>query len=230
MKERTPDEMRRIHIALETTKTIGGAARLLDMNKDTLRSIIEKSPELKSYLPNAQEPAPIEVIARKPLPVVEDQEKIVAAVKAADDQVRAGFEAIGVTGDALAEAMAFKDFGKLHFQDMRHYIGGGMAKLFADLMVEVKEIRRDIDGVADVEREKILREDRSRIVKHLIDVHDRVREAALTAAVIESKKQEAKAKKKGGNAAFPPLAMQVKGDVHVHPPKDSEAGTGDVTH
>jgi transposase-like protein len=228
--ERTPEEMRRIHIALETGKSIASAARLLDMNKESLRVIIDKNPELRSYLPNATEPSHVELLARKPLPVAEDQEKIVAAVKAADAQVRAGFEAIGVTGDAVAEAMAFKDFGKLHFNDMRHYLSGGMAKLFADLMVEVKDIRKEIEGVADVEREKILREDRSRVVKHLIDVHDRVREAALTAAVIESKKQEAKAKKKGGNAAFAPLAMQVKGDVHVHPPKKDETGTDDVTH
>jgi hypothetical protein len=159
----------------------------------------------------------VELLARKPLtvPVVKQQD-IVAAVKAADDQVREGFEAIGVTGDALKEALAFRDFGRLHFNDMRHYIGGGMAKLFADLMVEVKDVRADISKEGDLERERMLREDRSRLVKHCIDVYDRVREASVSAAVIEAKKQEAKEKKKAGRAAFTPLAMQVKGDVHVH--------------
>ena len=53
-------------------------------------------------------------------------------------------------------------------------------------------------------------------MKHCIDVYDRVREASVSAAVIEAKKQEAKEKKKVGKAGFAPLAMQVKGDVHVH--------------
>lgn len=215
--ERTPEELKRIHVALEHAGSIGGAASLLGMDLYAMRKAVADHPELRSYLPGAQPPSENELIARKPLtaPVV-NQQDIVTAVKAADDQVRDGFEAIGVTGDALKEALAFRDFGRLHFNDMRHYIGGGMAKLFADLMVEVKDVRADISKEGDLERERMLREDRSRLVKHCIDVYDRVREASVSAAVIEAKKQEAKEKKKAGRAAFTPLAMQVKGDVHVH--------------
>jgi hypothetical protein len=200
--ERTPEQIKRIHVALEQAGNITGAASLLGMGVDALRNVVKQHPELRSYLPNTTAPTERDVIGRKPLSVVSVAESdLVKAVKDADEQVRSGF---GVSGDALKEAMAFREFGRLHFNDMRHYIGGGMAKLFADLMVEVKDVRREIEGVHDVEREKLLREDRSRLVKHCIDVYDRVREASVSAAVIESKKQEA------------PLAMQVKGDVHVH--------------
>lgn len=215
--ERTPEQIKRIHVALEQAGNVTGAASLLGIGADSLRKVIRDHPELRSYLPGTTAPTEQEVIGRKPLAAVAVRESdLVKAVKDADEQVRSGFEAIGVTGDALKEAMAFRDFGQLHFNDMRHYIGGGMAKLFADLMVEVKDVRKEIEGVHDVEREKLLREDRSRLVKHCIDVYDRVREASVSAAVIEAKKQEAKEKKKVGKAGFAPLAMQVKGDVHVH--------------
>jgi len=215
--ERTPEQIKRIHVALEQAGNVTSAASLLGIGADSLRKVIRDHPELRSYLPGTTAPTEQEVIGRKPLAAVAVRElDLVKAVKDADEQVRSGFEAIGVTGDALREAMAFRDFGQLHFNDMRHYIGGGMAKLFADLMVEVKDVRAEIAGAHDVEREKLLREDRSRLVKHCIDVYDRVREASVSAAVIESKKQEAKEKKKVGKAGCAPLAIQVKGDVHVH--------------
>jgi hypothetical protein len=215
--ERTPEQIKRIHVALEQAGNISGAASLLNVSAESLKKVIRDHPELRSYLPGTTAPTEQEVIGRKPLALVSVAESdIVKAVKDADEQVRSGFEAIGVSGDALKEAMAFRDFGRMHFNDMRHYIGGGMAKLFADLMVEVKEVRNEIADVHDIEREKLLREDRSRLVKHCIDVYDRVREASVSAAVIEAKKQEAKEKKKTGKAGFAPLAMEVKGDVHVH--------------
>jgi len=215
--ERTPEELKRIHVALDQAGTIKGAASLLGIPHESLKTVIKAYPELNSYLPGATAPTDGEVIGRKPLPVVSNHDKnLVRAMKDADEQVRSGFEAIGVTGDALKEALAFRDFGRLHFNDMRHYIGGGMAKLFADLMVEVKSVKTEIAKEGDIEREKMLREDRSRLVKHCIDVYDRVREASVSAAVIEAKKQEAKEKNGKGRAAFAPLAIQVKGDVHVH--------------
>jgi len=118
--ERTPEELKRIHVALEHAGSLGGAASLLGMDTSTMRNIVSGHPELRSYLPRAQPPSDVELLARKPLtvPVVKQQD-IVAAVKAADDQVREGFEAIGVIGDALKEALAFRDFGRLHFNDMR---------------------------------------------------------------------------------------------------------------
>ena len=215
--ERTPEELKRIHVALDQAGTIKGAASLLGINHESLKTVIKAHPELNSYLSGATAPTESEVIGRKSLATMSSHDKnLVRSVRDADEQVRSGFEAIGVTGEALKEALAFRDFGKLHFHDMRHYIGGGMAKLFADLMVEVKGVRKDIESEGDLEREKMLREDRSRLVKHCIDVYDRVREASVSAAVIEAKKNEAKEKNGKGKAGFAPLAIQVKGDVHVH--------------
>lgn len=231
----SPEGMRRLHIALEQSGTIGGAAGLLGVRPDHVRRLIDRHPELRSYLPGATFPGHVETIARKPIrpPADMEKERVANAMREADEQVRSGFEAIGVTGDALTQAMAFKDFGRMHFQDMRHYIGGGMAKLFADMMAETKAISEEIARCGHpqfIDREKMLREDRSRCVKHLIDIHDRVREGALTTAVIEAKKAEAKHKRVAGKAAFPPLAMAVKGNVTVHSgsPVGSNVSSDDV--
>jgi hypothetical protein len=214
----TPEKLKRIHIALDQTRSIKGASSLLGYSKDTIRKAVKEHPELRSYLPDFQPPTETETIARPAL-IAPDEEELALAVKKSDEAVRRGFEAIGVTGDALTEALAFRDFGQFHFNDTRHYIGGGMAKLFADLMAEIRDCRREIadcGGIEEaLEREKMLREDRSRLVKHAIDVHDRVREAALTAAVIEAKKVEAKDGKKRRQPAFAPLAMQVNGNVTI---------------
>ena len=156
-------------------------------------------------------------MARKAMIVQKQDEEVALAMKRMDAQVREGFEAIGVEGDALREAMAFHSFGRMHFNDMRHYIGGGMAKLYADLMAEIKAVRQEINETEanEVELQRMLREDRSRLVKHVIDVYDRCREAALTAAIIESKKQEKKEKVKTKKAPAFPVLVNVSGNAEI---------------
>lgn len=221
----TPEQFKRVHVALESSGTIRGAARLLDMRPDALRNLVEKHPELKSYLKDTQPPDESETLAREalPVPAVSDQEvNLALASHKADMQVRRGLDAIGVQGAALEEAMAFRNFGRLHFEDMRHYIGGGVAKLFADLMADIREVRENIqnDAAIDPEEKRMLREDRRELIGLALKTYDRVREASLTAAVIEAKKREAEDRKKSpkGQPGFAPLAMQVKGDVTVVQP------------
>jgi len=210
------EKLRRIHIALHQAGSVAGAAGLLGMDKKDLKKVVNQDPALKSYLPGATIPNQVETIARQPLPVVNQERDLVAAVKKADEQVREGFTAIGVTGDALTQAIAFADFGRMHCATIRHYASGGVAKLFADLMADIKEVRDEIKECDNPDREKILREDRSRLVGAVINVYDRVRESSLTTATIEAKKAEAREGKNKGkkSAAFPPLA--VTGDVHIH--------------
>lgn len=218
-REIPTEDLKRIHVALDQMGTIGGAAAVMGVSETVIRNAIKTHPELQSYLPQTTLPLEVETIARKPLPIDAGHADTLAAVKAADAQVRAGFESIGVEGEALTQAMAFKEFGRLHFQSMRHYISGGVAKLFADLMAEIKEVNEDIARGTDLEHEIALREDRSRLVKLTIDVYDRVREASLTAATIEAKKKEAQDARKKSRPAFTPLAMNVHGNVTVNEAK-----------
>lgn len=217
----TPQELKRIHVALDQCDgNITGAARLLGMSFDRMKRIISENDELKSYLPGATAPSETEAMASRAV-VAPTEDELAVATKNSDAQVRKGFDAIGVTGDALTEAMAFRDFGRFHFKDTLHFVGGGVAKLFADLMAEIKVVRKEIETVGpDPEMQKILREDRSRLVGHTIQVYDRVREGSLTAAAIEAKKREADKNKDKpkGKPAFAALAMNVNGNVTVSAP------------
>jgi hypothetical protein len=206
--------MQRIHIALEQAGTIGGAASLLGMTRDTLANIVNDHPELRSYLEGAAPPTEEQAMVRKPIQPGATTKEVVQVAKQMDADLRAGFESLGMDADAVKQAMSFKAFGELHFKDTRHYIGGGITKLFADLMAEIDEIRREIGTNSDIEAQRMLREDRSRCIQHAISVFDRVRQTTVDAAMIEAKKREAKEKKKGGRPAFAAL-MSVNGNVTV---------------
>lgn len=221
-------QLKQVHIALETANgNTKEAARLLAISPGGLKKLLDQYPELRSYLPDAAPPTEMEIMARPARAPArrtkEDiDEEIAEASKKMDLQVQAGFGAIGVSGGALDEAVALAKFGRLHFNDMRDFTGGGMAKLFCDLMAEVKEVRKDIElNKCDVELTKILREDRSRLVSSLISVYDRVREASMTAAIVEQRKRDAKEAKKVAKPGFSPLAsqpavaMKVEGNVTI---------------
>jgi hypothetical protein len=233
------EQLKKYHRALSEAGSISGAAKLMNMEVNNVKDAIRNNPELQSYLRNAEPPSELETMARKAIFKAFDDEENALVEKRLelDRQVAKGFEAIGVTGDALTEAMAFRNFGKFHFADMRQYIGGGVAKLFADLMAEIKVVRKEIEAapINDVDTQRMLREDRSRLVKHTIDVYDRVREAALTAAVIESKRVEAQQKGVKGKPGFgcltaPTVAMKVEGNVTVQQTSAPDSNPKEAAH
>lgn len=229
----TPDQLKRIHMALDQCEgQLSPAAALLGITRESLKKLIKDYPELSSYVDGATPPTEAETIARPALPVATKEETdLVEATRKADEQVQQGFEAIGVKGEALTEAMAFREFGKHHFIDMRHFIGGGVAKLFADLVADVKSVRNEIDDPSnkvDAEIQRMLREDRSRLVKLALDTYDRVRQATLDAAMIEAKRKEAKDGKKRAQPAFSPLAVKCDTLVVNEQPKPVSSESGQV--
>lgn len=219
-------QLTQIHTALEQAGSLAGAARHLRMSPQSLKEIIRQCPELSAYLPGVSPPTEAEVLGRSVLPQRSESEELSHALAKADEQVRQGFDAIGVQGDALEEALAFRRFGRLHFNDLRHYLTGGVAKLFADIMADVKSTRKDLEETRgkDLQREAMLREDRSRLVSHALNTYDRVREAAVSAAVIEAKKSEARMAQSNPRKgpAFAPLAVKVEqgGNVTIHAQPD----------
>ena len=218
-------QLKRIHIALEQT---GGqrkeAAELLGMSENQLDHWIRKHRELTSYAKDATPPSELETLGREPIERTPEGE-IAMAVAKAERQVREGFAAIGVRGEALEQAIAFRNFGKFHFEDMRQYTGGSVAKLLADLMALQKKVVDDFTGtpLTDTEIQGILRTHHDRIVGRIIEVYDRVRDSALTSAIIEAKRKEMALQKGRGRPGFAPLvpavAMSVQGNVTVNDPE-----------
>lgn len=229
-------DLLRLHQAFDSTHSIKGAARLMNVSVEAVKAEIARYPELRSYLPNCEPPDESEAIAVVTSPPVDEptakEVQLAAASKRADAQLRRGLEGIGIKDPAsLEQVIAFRDFGKLHFESMRHYMSGGIAKLFADLMADIQDVREEIGQTlmsdeVSIAASKALREDRSRLVEHVLKTYDRAREAALTAAAIELKKKEAQEGRKNQSAkpGFQPLlAMKVEGNVSVTSPQTTHA-------
>lgn len=211
--------------ALAQKSTIKGAARVLGISAEAVRDFIEANPTLRAYLNNAAPPTEAELIAEPPaLPALKrpglpppslpgGEEEKAAALAKANAQLQSGLASIGVEGDELTEAVSMCGFAKLHFESLLHLSNGGMAKLFVSLMAEVKAVTNTINSGGDMEfeEEQMLREDRSALVKHLIDIANYNREAAVAAAKINQLKDpEAGKAKKRGKPGF--AALEAKTD------------------
>lgn len=213
----TVDFIRKVHTILEACNgNLKDAATILNLRDEQMKGIIEDHPELKSYLPGARPINKAEAISRPPLvtPVTQEELEIADAMRKAELEMENSLAAIGCKPNAVKQAMAFQKFGVLHFKGMRHMIGGGIAKLYTDLFVEREVLIEEIKAVGggDNERERILREDLSRLNDHIIKVYDRALEAWRIQAKIDAAKAEAKEKasklKHQVGPAFSPLATE----------------------
>jgi len=213
------DEVRLgIHKALEETQgDIKLASKLLDMSEQKIKRLIRGDQEFharwgKHPKGTLKEP---ETVNRTPIKKEEPEEKFAVELKKQDRLLKAGLSAVGITGKAADEAVAYSVFARQSFDSVRNMVDGGAAKLFADLMSDVRDVRGEIaGGIDDLEREKTLREDRSRLVKHLLELNDRVQKAAFTQAQILAKKEEIKQGRKSGKPGFTPVqAIQIKTDA-----------------
>ena len=207
-----------IHKALEEAKgNIKLAAKLLDYPESRLKGLISTNPEFHARWGKHPKGAvkEIETTNRKPVVKVDPEERFALELKKQDKLLNTGLNAEGITGKAADEAVAYSVFARQSFDSVRNMVDGGAAKLFADLMMDVREVRGEIaDGIDDLDREKTLREDRSRLVKHLLELNDRVQKAAFTQAQILAKKEEIKTGRRAGKPGFAPVqAIQIKTDA-----------------
>lgn len=225
----SPAQLKRVHVALEESRgNVARAAILIGTSAAGLAEIIESYPELASYRPAAGPPSEDAVMLRNRS----------VAKRNEPQSVNEGFRSIGFSQAEADGAVALADFGRNHFAALRNYSSGCMATLLRDLIDTTKEVAQEIRDANpdDTEKQKALREDRSRLVSHCLALHDRVTQAALVNAQIAAKKQEARdagSRTKPGPPAFAPLAMKVDGNVTVvqSPPSQnttSTEGTGTV--
>lgn len=227
-----------IHKALEESKgSVKLAAKLLDYPEGRLKGLISTNSEFHARWGKHPKGAvkESETTNRKPVVKVEPEERFALELKKQDKLLKTGLNAVGITGRAADEAVAYSVFARQSFDSVRNMVDGGAAKLFADLMMDVRDVRGEIaDGIDDLEREKTLREDRSRLVKHLLELNDRVQKAAFTQAQILAKKEEIKTGRRAGKPGFTPVqAIQIKTDaktitINEGSPKENSGFKPDV--
>ena len=221
MPEKKYDEAwkKRLHKALEETKgNQSKAAKIMEVSQPALRQVIAGDPSLKGRWIKGK--VNNQTMHRKAQPMSD-----AAALVKENKQMAQGLEAMGITGAARVESMAFLGFGQASLGSVRQLIGGGVVKLFSDLMADIGQIRGELaDGCSD-ERDKTLREDKSCLVKHVLDAYDRANKAAMADAIIKQKLEERKSGPRSATPAFSPItAIQINEPKEVNVTTDKAKG------
>lgn len=200
----TLEEKVRIDEALnQVNGDITQAAILMEMERKRLKDKIYNNADLrrkwtkhgrKEETPRT-DPAIFRDVRQIPettdIPIGCDQENqlaLLAEVERENAALKKGLEEIGVTPDAMAEALVLQKFQRRFYSSSIELIGGGITKTFIEMRSMLKELTEEISaGVEDPEREKMLRDDRARIMELLGRTFDRAQKAALTQAIIRYK-------------------------------------------
>lgn len=200
---RSPEEWLRLaHIAFKQAGSLSGAARLLGCEVKKVRQLAAAFPELNGYLTGATPPTEAEaamkpILIRPSVPGTEIQKA--KAIDAEDNQLRAGLEAAGLDPKLFREAEGMRDLARVSFASLVEMVNGGNSVLYLEMKAELKEMTRRLnEEEMDPELEQALREDRSNLLKHVIDLGRSINEASLTAARIKALKAGNKGKGKPG--------------------------------
>lgn len=152
----------------------------------------------------------------------DDNENIAAAVEKEDLLVRTGVQNLGLSKDQMELAMSFQSFQRRFFTTSFEMLGGGITRQFVTLVSEIESISERLKNSTELtpSMEAILREDRSRLLAIQVQMYDRAAKAALIQIEVNNRLKGGGSGKQAGKPGFTPLAMQVKGDVHIHQPKE----------
>jgi len=200
---------KRLHEALEKVEgNQSKAAKIMGVSQATLRQVMARDAGLSgcwlSKRPNTQ-------TMHRAVQPMSDAE----AIEKENALMSKGLEEMGIMGHSKAEAMAFMSFGQNSLGSVRQLIGGGVVKLFSDLMGDISQIRDELAAGVDDDRERILREDKSSMIKHVLEAYDRANKAALTEAVVKQKMEERKGGGARGKPGFTPVAA-----IQINDPKE----------
>jgi len=202
---------KRLHEALEKVEgNQNQAAKIMGVSQSTVRQVMVRDTGLSgrwlSKRPNTQ-------TMHRAVQPMSDAE----AIEKENALMAQGLESMGITGQSKAEAMAFMGFGKNSLGSVRQLIGGGVVKLFSDLMGDISQIRDELSSGVDDDRERMLREDKSSMIKHVLEAYDRANKAALTDAVVKQKMEERKGGGSRGKPGFTPVAVTA---IQINEPKE----------
>lgn len=215
-------DTQQVHSAMEAA---GGdaveAAKALNIAPIKLYNILHKTPELRARWTRSKENLnPVDQAAAAinrpvdPVPVND-----VEALNAAAVNLRKGFEAVGLKGEALEQAVIIQQFARKNVRELMGFMAGSIAKQFADIEVEIDAINQRLagkelvdgdwvpaKGIMTTETEAMLRKDRQGLYDLRIKSYDRATRAQVAMAMAQAKLNGG-SKGKGGATApgFGPL-------------------------
>jgi hypothetical protein len=200
------DRIAEIHAALEFAQgDLNAAAKVLNITRGELGAAIRNSVDLTARWGNKRKvltaPPNAHAVAihrsAPPAPPSDDEEVAVALAKE-DAALRKGLDAIGVRGDALDLAVNLQKFYRGHFKSTQEMIGGGITKLYFDLMAEFRKLTAMLEEPGlPLGLQESLRQDRRFIIEAMGRTHDRVNKAAYTTAIIKHKLNDKRESKPG---------------------------------
>lgn len=232
-------EIAKIHEAMEASAgDLTAAAKLLGKDRTFLQKQIHKCPELKlrwatSVTPTTLPPEEETESTRGELMRQSDAE-VAALMKREESSFRRGLTQMGVIGPSQELAVAFQQFGGWQYRNLLKMIAGGLGQQFLALQQEIVKLTAELDAGGremmvitpgtfeavkrfvplTTHREKILRDDRARLIEQMQRMSDRAHKASLTQAVIQHKLEgrQRAAKPKGylslGNSKVVNLPME----------------------
>ena len=202
---------KRLHQALEENDgNQTAAAKVMGVTQQTVRQVIAADPSLSGRWLAGK--LSRQTMHRNAQPLSDSD-----ALKRENQLMSKGLDAMGITGQSKAEALAFLEFGQSSLGSVRQLIGGGVVKLFSDLMGDISHIRQELASGVEDEREKVLREDKSSLIKHVLEAYDRANKAALTDAIVKQKMEE---RKGGGGRGKPGFTA-----IQINEPKEVKLST-----
>jgi hypothetical protein len=233
------DELKNaINAAMQRTNgNVGQAALLLELRPKQVSNYINNNKDLRALWRKDKSPPPSSeaVVIHRPtvtseliqkesetLQVTPTEAEIAEAIRKEDAALARGLDALGLSASSRDAAMALQKFHNRHFTKAIDMIGGGITKLFLDLMVEIDKINRELEtgGLGlGVEREEVLRKDRQGLLEAIGRSFDRVNKATLTQAIVKSKMESGKGKAGPNKPGFSPLTVKAE-NVQVNMGKE----------
>jgi hypothetical protein len=199
---------------------------VLKCEPDLLKKYVAAYPELQAYLQQEKilpEPemrvgklhdGPGKHAAAKVYANLADQ------LHAEEEKMKHGLASLGITESEIPKLVGARNFGKLHFDSIRQIVSGGLLKTWVNLHTAVDKVDDRLEQARgmDVDSERLLRDDRSRLIGHIINLSDRVMQGALIETKINKSKTNGNARpnRPGYN---PQVTINNPSSVSVNEPK-----------
>jgi len=215
-----------LHRTLDATRSIEGASVVLKCEPDLLKKYVAAYPELQAYLqkePILPEPelrvgklhdGPATHSAAKVYENLADQ------LHAEEEKMKHGLASLGITESEIPKLVGARNFGRLHFDSIRQIVSGGLLKTWVNLHTAVDKVDDRLNKARgmDVDSERLLRDDRSRLIGHIINLSDRVMQGALIETKINKSKTSGNARPNRPGYS-PQVTINNPSSVSVNEPK-----------
>lgn len=192
------------------------AAKSLGWTSTKAWNLLHKNPFLRARWTrskeNLKDPEQLAVSLYRPVDPVPASE--MEAAEKADEQVKAGFAALGLQGTALDTALAIQKAAGRQIKSWMELMAGGVVKQFLEIENDIEAISAELCGDKLTEdREKILRSDRQALIDLRLRLYDRAVKAQVNLALVKLKMRGGEKPAKGTQPGFTPLESHARPDT-----------------